>query len=346
LLARLETLPGVQSVSMSNFGLLSNNNFTDKVLVEGYTPQPDEDVVCRGMVAGPKFFETLGIPFQLGRDFSPQDEQATNAQTANQAEAHGDGKAARTMPRVAVINQAMARYFFGNGNPLGKNFSLPVPPGQTPELIEIIGVVRDTKYRDLREPQHRIFYLPAFGQWGSMGMTFEVRTSVEPASLGATLQRAVQELDRKVQVVNLRTLNEEVNNTLVREYFIAQLAGFFSLFALLLASLGLYGVMAFTVTRRTREIGIRMALGAHSRTVLWLVLRETMALVAIGAVIGLVAALFATKLAGALLFDLKPNDPLTLAAATLLLLAVATLAGFLPARRASRVDPMSVLRDE
>jgi len=156
----------------------------------------------------------------------------------------------------------------------------------------------------------------------------------------------VQELNRKVQVVNLRTLNEEVNNTLVREYFIAQLAGFFSLFALLLASIGLYGVMAFTVTRRTREIGIRMALGAHSRTVLWLVLRETMALVAIGAVIGLVAALFATKLAGALLFDLKPNDPLTLAAATLLLLAVATLAGFLPARRASRVDPMSVLRDE
>src|SRR6266540_2069776 len=347
LLARLEALPGVQSASMSNFGLLSDNNFTDKVTVEGYTPQPDEDMVCSGMVVGPRFFETMGIPLQFGRDFSPQDEQPpATAQTANQAEARGAGNAARSMPRVAMVNQAMARYFFGNANPLGKHFSLPAPPDKPPEPIEIIGVVKDTKYRDLREPSHRIFYLPSFGRLGSLGMTFELRTSVEPSGFGAALRRVVQELDPKVQVVNLRTLNDEVNGTLVRERFIAQLAGFFGLFALLLASMGLYGVMSYATTRRTNEIGIRMALGAQSLDVIRLVMREMMLLVMAGVTIGLGAALAATRIVTGLLFGLTGTDPLTIILAVLVMLTTALLACWIPARRATKVDPIIALRVE
>ncbi len=298
LLERLETLPGTRSASLSSYGLLSNNYWGDKVIAQGYTPRPDEDLTCHGQIIGPRFFETMGIPLLLGRDFSSQDDQ---------------------LRRVAIINQAMARDFFPNENPIGKRFSII---GQTDQPIEIVGVVKDAKYQTLRERAPRTFYLPFFQQLGASDTTFELRTFIQPAGLAESIRRVALEL------------------------FVAQLAGFFSLFALLLAAIGLYGVMSYTVSHRISEIGIRMALGAQAVDVIKLVMRETALLVGIGVIIGLGAALAFTRLISSLLFDLTPTDPLTIALASLLMIASAALAGFLPARRACRVDPMIALRYE
>ncbi len=322
LLERLETLPGTRSASLSSYGLLSNNYWGDKVIAQGYTPRPDEDLTCHGQIIGPRFFETMGIPLLLGRDFSSQDDQ---------------------LRRVAIINQAMARDFFPNENPIGKRFSII---GQTDQPIEIVGVVKDAKYQTLRERAPRTFYLPFFQQLGASDTTFELRTFIQPAGLAESIRRVALELDPKLQIIGLRKMNDVVDSALTQERFVAQLAGFFSLFALLLAAIGLYGVMSYTVSHRISEIGIRMALGAQAVDVIKLVMRETALLVGIGVIIGLGAALAFTRLISSLLFDLTPTDPLTIALASLLMIASAALAGFLPARRACRVDPMIALRYE
>jgi len=322
LLERLETLPGTRSASLSSYGLLSNNYWGDKVIAQGYTPRPDEDLTCHGQIIGPRFFETMGIPLLLGRDFSSQDDQ---------------------LRRVAIINQAMARDFFPNENPIGKRFSII---GQTDQPIEIVGVVKDAKYQTLRERAPRTFYLPFFQQLGASDTTFELRTFIQPAGLAESIRRVALELDPKLQIIGLRKMNDVVDSALTQERFVAQLAGFFSLFALLLAAIGLYGVMSYTVSHRISEIGIRMALGAQAVEVIKLVMRETALLVGIGVIIGLGAALAFTRLISSLLFDLTPTDPLTIALASLLMIASAALAGFLPARRACRVDPMIALRYE
>jgi ABC-type antimicrobial peptide transport system permease subunit len=240
----------------------------------------------------------------------------------------------------------MARDFFRDGTPLGRRFRVQNGPLQGIP-IEVIGVVKDAKYYNLREQTPRAYYLSFFqrpreGQAGTMLL----RSFADPASEAAALRGAVRELDPQAQVVNLRTMNEVVDRSLLQERFVAQLGGFFSIFALLLASIGLYGVMSYATARRTREIGIRMALGAHAADVIRLVLRETMALVGVGVVIGLGAALVATRLVASLLFRLSPTDPLTIALAALLMFAVTALASYLPARRAARVQPVTALRQE
>jgi len=329
-LARLEALPGARSASRSMFGLLMDNNWSDRVEVAGYTPQSDENMECYGQIVGPKFFETMGMQLLLGRDFGSQDERPTGENTAPPTR------------RVAVINQTMARYFFGNDNPIGKHFNFR---GRAQNQIEIVGVVKDTKYRTLREQTPRTIYMP-FYQNAFLGGTFVLRTVSDPTNFAAAIRGTVQEIDPKLQVLGLRTMNDVVDRTLVQERFVAELAGFFSLFALLLASIGLYGIMSYGVVRRTSEIGIRMALGAQRGDIIWLVMRETLLLVIIGAAIGLPAALAATRLISSQLFGLTGTDPVTLSLATLLLIVVAAFAGYLPAKRASRVDPMVALRYE
>jgi predicted permease len=349
-LERLEALPGARAASLSSFSLLSGSGSNGNIVVEGYANQPDEDMDCHRLWVGPKYFSTMGIPMLHGRDFGPQelqpqyeliDEQRTSSEPAQRPPG-----VAPSVPLSAVINQSMARYFFRAENPLGRRFRLQRGPLKDIP-IEVIGVVKDAKYYNLQERTPRVFYL-SFFQRPREGMagTILLRGFVDSESATAAIHRAVRELDPQAQALNFRTMNEMVDRSLMQERFVAQLAGFFSLFALLLASIGLYGVMSYATARRAREIGVRMALGARASDVIRLVLRETMSLVSAGVVIGLGAALAATRLVRSLLFGLDPNDPLTIAVATLLMLIVAAMAGYLPARRASRLEPMVALHDE
>jgi predicted permease len=339
-LTRLEALPGVQSATLLYFSLLSGGGIGLTITVPGYTPAPDENMECNVMAVGPRFFETMKMPILAGRDFGPQDERP--APTSSQPAATGPQSLASAPPLSVVINQAMARYFFGNENPVGKRFNLK-GNGQP---YEIFGVTKDAKYLNLREQPPRTYYPYYFQLPERDNMTIQFRTSGGTTDYAATLARLARELSPQAQVVGLRMMSDVVNESLTQERFIAQLGSAFSLFALLLACVGLYGVMSFAVTRRTGEIGIRMALGAEARDVIRLVMREVSLLVALGAGVGLAAALAATRLVATLLFGLTPTDPLTIALATLLLIGVAALAGYLPARRAARVDPLVALRHE
>jgi len=341
LLGRLEALPGARAASFSSYSLLSGISQSMKASVEGYTPPPDEDMYCKQLWVTPQYFATMGIPLLRGRDFGPQDELPASEPAAAPVSKR---------PLVAVINQTMARQFFGDDNPIGKRIRFPGYPDKNSEPFEIVGVVKDAKFLSLREKSPRITYFPFLQTPNEFGSAFQLRAIGDPAGLAAAIRRIVQELDPKVQTLDLRTMNDVVNDSLAQERFVAQLAGFFSLFALLLACIGLYGVMSYTVTRRTREIGVRMALGAQGGDVLRMVLRETTLLVVTGLAVGLAAALATAKLIESalsdLLFGLAATDPLTIALAILLLLAVAALSGWLPARRAASVDPMVALRHE
>jgi putative ABC transport system permease protein len=330
MLSRLEALPGARSATLSNSGLLSPFGTTDGVTIPGDTRRAEENPLSWVLKVGPRFFETMKMPILTGREFGPQDERPATQ----------DNQSAANTPLHAVINQAMARYFFGDENPVGKRF---INSGQE---IEIIGVAKGAKYRNLREPASHTFYLYYFEQPTSSDLTLHLRTGGDPIDYAAAVQRLVREIDPQLQVIGLRTMTDLVNESLLQERFIAQTAGAFSLFALLLACVGLYGVMSYAVARRTNEIGIRMALGATVKDVTLLVMREVTLLVVLGVGIGITAAVATTRFVSTLLFGLEPTDPLTLTLATLLMIGVAALAGYLPARRAARVDPMVALRRE
>jgi predicted lysophospholipase L1 biosynthesis ABC-type transport system permease subunit len=228
-------------------------------------------------------------------------------------------------------------------SPLGKRFGLDGP--NSADQIEVVGVVSDAKYGSLTEQFHPMAYY-SHTQRPQPLSNFVVRFTGVPEAVVPPLRQAIKQVNHNLPVDEVVALSDHIGRSLVQQKLIARVASFFGLLALLLASIGLYGVMSYAVARRTNEIGIRMALGAQSRGVLWLVMREVLMLIAIGLVIGLLSALATTKTASTLLFGLQPNDPLTIAIASVLLCAVAMLAGYLPARRAARVDPMVALRDE
>jgi len=315
---------------MSAFGLLSGGGWSDKISVEGRAAVADEDLNCQGMVIGPRFFETLRIALLSGRAFGPQDERLNGGPEANTS-------------GTAIINQAMARRFFGEADPIGKQFRFADSPQR---VFEIVGVVKDAKYRNLRDPAPPTFYMPFFQRPGPFGMTFEVRTIADPRVGMPSLRGVVREIDPKLRLSEARTLDDVVNTTLHQERILAQLGGFFSLFALALACLGIYGVLSFAVVQRTREIGLRLALGAQRHDVLTLVIGGGLKLALFGSVLGLAGAFAATRLVSSLLFGVTPADPLTFLGVSLLLLRVAVLASWLPARRATKVDPMEALRYE
>jgi len=326
LLARLETMPGVRAASLSTFFLLSGGGVANEMGADGYVARPGEDLVCHGMDVSPRFFETLSTPILSGRDLGPQDERNTpNA------------------PRTALINQSMARRYFGNANPLGRHIYFI---GQPQEKYEIVGVVADMKYQSLREPAPPTYYMPAFPVSTDLEMTFTLRTTSDTGALMQGIHTAVHETDPSVRVRDMQTMDDLVNVSLHQERVLAQLGGFFSLFALMLACLGIYGVLSFSVVQRTREIGLRIALGAQPKDVLALVVGQGLKLALLGLALGLIAALGVTRLIAGLLYGVTPTDPVAFICVSLLLLLVAALASWLPARRAAMVDPMIALRNE
>src|SRR5437879_4150746 len=248
------------------------------------------------------------------------------------------------MPKVAIINQTMARYFFGNSNPIGRKFGW-FGEDKNKQQFEIIGVVKDSKYETLREQVPRTAYLDCFQQeLGSM--SFAVRTSVKPTAVISQLRNEIRALDPAIRFGGFKTLEEHVDESLGHEHLMATLSSLFAALAVLLACIGLYGILAYAVARRTNEIGIRMALGASRAQILRMIVWESGLLVAAGVVLGLPVALAAAQLVSGQLYGLKAADPGTIAGAILLLAAVGALAGYLPARRATQVGPLVALRYE
>jgi predicted permease len=279
-------------------------------------------------MAYPNYFATMGMPIVAGRDFSPGDLEESG-------------------PFVMVVNQTFARQVFKGEDPVGKRISTRL----TGRSLEIIGVVKDSRYANLRGETPPVMYQPFLQtQTGRGQMVLYVRAAGNSGLILPRVREEVQKIDGSLPLFEIRTLAEEMNAALIRERLIASLSGFFGILAMLLASIGLYGLLAFSVVQRTGEIGIRMALGARPGAVMWMVTREALLLVLIGVLVGIPAALAMAHLASnqisGLLFGLSPTDPLTIAAATALLVWVAIVAGYLPARRASRVDPIMALRNE
>ena len=323
ILERIEGIPGVRSATLSLYPLLSGSRDESNISLQGETPQPGVDPRVLVNEVASNFLDTIEVPILRGRGLSARDEGGA--------------------PRVAVINQALASRYFGNKDPIGRRFGLNGP--ETSGQIEIVGIAKDAKYFQLRGEMPPTVYIPFF-QESPGEANFAVRTTGDPAPLIGLIRQAVREVDSNLPRLDIRTLRQQVEGGWSQERLFANLSSFFGLLALLLAAIGLYGVMAYGVARRTNEIGIRMALGAQRGDVIALVMRESLLLVALGAVLGLATALASTRLISNLLFGLTATDPLTIALATLVMITSAALAGYLPARRAARVDPMVALRYE
>jgi predicted permease len=321
---RIAALPGVSAVTSSVDPLVAGSYSTPHVKVPGYTPRAGENMSVGLASVAPDFLATMGIPLLSGRELTSQDNQQA--------------------PKVAVVSQALAQRFFPNQNPLGRRLNIL-------EMweVQIVGVARDAKYGDLRGAIRPVVYLPYLqNQPGppAAEMSFTVRTAGDPITVMAAIRQAVQSIDRNLPISNVGTQNEVIARMFAKERLFAGLSSFFGLLALALVCIGLYGVMSYTVARRTHEIGVRMALGAQSADVLRMVLGESLVLVLTGSLIGLAAAFATMRWIAGMLYVPIAIDPLTIALATLLLLAVAALSGWLPARRAARVDPLVALRHE
>jgi predicted permease len=322
---RLSALPGVSSASMSAVGPLTGNGWQATMRVQGYNPKPEEDMNISLNSLGTGFFTTLGIPLVAGRDFTDADV---------------DGA-----PQVVIVNQAMAKYYWGNErDAIGKRLGYRRTKGDFP--LEVVGVVKDSKDTSLRDEIPRFMYTAYQQESDLTEMTFYVRTAVEADAATAAVRDSIRDLDASLPIYAVKTMDAQASESLFVERMVAGLSAAFGALATLLAAIGLYGVMSYAVARRTREIGIRMALGAERRAVVWLVLHEVAILSIIGIAAGLAISLYATRFVKSQLYGLSPTDPATLALATLTIAFVAFLAGYLPARRASAVDPMLALRTE
>ena len=327
IIERLSTLPQVRSVSMATYAPLSGTRRSSSIQVSGYTPQPGEDLNTQDILAGPKYAETLGVPLLRGREIDQRDTPASR--------------------QVAVINETFANHYFKDQNPIGRTFTFDDDTDQQ-QWIEIVGVVGDLKGEDAREKPESTIYRPILQvqSQGAYSCTIHIRTASDPTPLTPQVRQMINQINDKIPVFGVTTLNDQLHENLGQERLIAQLVSFFGALALILACIGLYGVMAHGVARRTNEIGIRMALGARGGNIAWMIVRETLYLVLAGLVLGVPAALIGAKLISAQLFGLSPTDPLTLVGAAIVLTVVAMLAGYLPARRASRVNPLNALRYE
>lgn len=317
-----KSVPGVQAAAFSFF-VFNQGSWTSAVVTDDHSQPPGESSVVRNNVIGQDFFDAMGLQLIGGRGFGPQDTEKSQ--------------------KVAIVSETMARRFFPKGSPLGRHFGIDRP--ESANQIEIVGVVKDAKYGQLTEEFRPMAYYP-HSQSPQPLRNFVVRFSGPTESIAQQLRQTIKQVNPNLPVDEVVGLSDYIDRSLVQQKLIAKLASFFGLLALTLSCVGLYGVMSYAVAQRTNEIGIRMALGAGSTNVLWLVMREVVKLVALGLGIGLLASYFSTRAAASLLFGLKPNDPVTIVLALSLLLGVAVLAGFLPARRAARISPMSALREE
>jgi len=320
----LAGLPGVTSVSASTVPLLSGSNWGSRVAVEGFNAGPDTDTDSRYNEIGPGYFQTLGIPLVGGRDF-------TRADTLE-------------APKVAIVNEQFARKFNLGRDAVGRHIGDDGPTGKL--TIEIVGVVQNAKYSEVKQEVPPLFFRP-YRQDERIGfVNFYVKTAAEPEPFIANVTKTIAQLDAKLPVENIRTVPKQVRDNVFLDRFISVLSTAFASLATLLAAVGLYGVLAYTVSQRTREIGLRMALGAAPDRVRAMVLGQVGVMTMVGGAIGLAAAVALGRLAQSLLFQMQGWDPLVLAGAAVSLALVAIAAGFIPAHRASQVDPMTALRYE
>ncbi len=323
LLERVSAIPGVVSASVSLNGPLGSSQQTSSFTVEGHTAAPGETLLTNEEVVTDKYFETVGLKIVEGRTFTPED-RVPGA-------------------RSTIINQSMAKRFFPNGGAIGKHWTYDDAIG--PDAFRIVGIVQDAKYLSIRADVPNMIYGLTPAVPDSVLSNIEVRTSVSPSQLITTLRRAVTEAEPGLPLFDIVPLDERLNRGLTSDRLVANLTAIFGGIALLLACLGLYGTISYGVTRRVRELGVRMALGADRRNVLWLVIREAMFLVLAGAAIGIPLAYLAGRSVSTLLFGVEPFDASAYALAAGLLALVGGFAAFLPAHRASRIDPMVALRN-
>ena len=331
-LDRVASIEGVRSATSAAMTPISGTGGSQFINVKGFSENPDDRRRVNLNSVAPKYFETLGTPFIAGRDFAPEDE----------------GR-----PRVAIVNQAMARYYFGVGNPLGRQFTFE---GRA-SPVEIVGVVGDAKYNDVHDAPPRTIFMNAFQSGLSANGRFVLRTGVQPMSVVADVRRAVRDVLPNVPIAKVTTLAEQVDASILPERLVAMLSSLFGVLAALLLAIGLYGLLAYTVTRRLNEIGIRIAIGATSRDVTRMVLTTALRLVAAGLIVGVPIALWTKGYAASVLAVMAANQaemPVTLpvdatvpiAVAVIAMLAVALVASYVPGRRATRIDPMVALRSE
>jgi predicted permease len=314
---RVNALPGVHGAAFSSF-VFHEGSWNGSVMVPGAEKSQDVDVKHNVITTG--YFSALHIPLLAGRDFGPQD-------TA-------------TSQKVAIISERMARTMFPKGNPIGRHYSL----GDKNET-EVIGVAKDVKFGSLQEDPETLDYVPSTQHPMYLG-DFVVRYTGDFSAVSSAVQRTIHDIDHTLPITDVTTLDEWVSRSITDQRVIAELSTFFGLLAIFLSAIGIYGLMSYVVSRRTNEIGIRMALGAERMHVRWLVMREVLILVAVGIAIGVPAALLFSRLVASMLFGLRATDAASLLAAIAVMLVIAALAGYLPARRASRVDPMVALRYE
>jgi putative ABC transport system permease protein len=321
LMDTLGSEPGVRSASLTRVVPLSGGGQRRGIIIEGYTPRPNEDTELNTNVVGLNYFDTLGISVVKGRDFNSEDREGR--------------------PGVVVVNEEFTQRYFPSENPVGKR----VRTDSKGPFLEIIGVVRTAKHRNLRESPLPIVYIP-LAQEIRGNMTLVVRTVGDPSNLRGNIRSVLQRVNRKIPISSVKTITEQINTALAPDRSVAVLLGVFAAAALLLASVGIYGVVSYAVAQRTHEIGIRMALGARSPDVLRLIVREGMALAIAGVVVGLIGAFALTRLIRSLLFAVAPTDLLTFVTVTFGLLFIALIACYIPAWRATKVDPLVALRYE
>jgi putative ABC transport system permease protein len=318
-------LPGVRSASESEIPMLADSNSSSNITVPGYNAQEDEDMDVDKNWVGPDFLATMGIPLLNGREFSEADTS--------------------TSPKVAIVNEAMARRFFAGRNPIGLHFGFG--GGKDVKLdTEIVGIAKNSKNTDAKATARPFIFLPYAQSEHAGNATFYVRTNQDPVALTVTVRNLIQGFDGRLPVYGVKTLTAQLDEILFTDRLVTIFSLCLGLLASLLAAVGLYGVMAYVVARRTREIGIRMALGATQQNVAWMILREIIGMLAAGLGIGLIAAYGIGKVVESLLFGVKAGDPIVFVIAAGLLMAVALLAGWLPSRKAANVDPMVALRYE
>jgi predicted permease len=322
---RLESIPGVESAGTADMPVLSGGGgwVAPMIIIAGYRPKPGEDMTAHVNAVSPGYFKALGIHLLAGRVFRDND-------TA-------------TSQSVAVVNQSFVKRFFGNEPAVGKFVGKGNDPS-APADTEIVGVVNDTNYENLRNAAPRQIFLCAAQH--SLGFVMYVRTKQDPLSVFSSIRTLVRDMDARIPIRGMKTVEQHVDESLVTERMIASLSSGFSLIATALAVIGLYGVMAYMVAQRAREMAIRIALGAIAGRVIWLVMRELILLVAIGIAVALPFIAFLNRLVRSELYGIPPSDVSSIVVAILILSSVAFLAGYIPSRRTASSDPMQVLRYE
>jgi len=326
LLNGIRTLPGVRSASISGTQPISPGSWTSPIFVQGYTPAPNENIMTFLNRVSPSYLDTVGIPVLQGRSIGREDTP--------------------TSMKAVLINQSVAKHFFPHGDAIGHQFTIADP--SVPGVWRIVGIVGDAKYGPLRDEQKRMIYLPLEQLTADdhFAYSIQVRAEGDPKNIESEIRTALAEVDPDLPLLKVRTISQEVDSFVENERLISQLANFFSLLALSLACIGLYGVLTYNVVKRTNEIGIRMALGARTEGILWMVLRESLLLLAAGIAVGIPATIGVARIVRSQLFGLSSFDAATFMTAIGAIAIVILIAAYLPARRAAKVDPMVALRYE